>query len=121
MRVFWWLRFGRVPEIDAQELHARMKTGSAPQIVDVRTVALFDESRIAGAINAPVTELTAHPSPLALYRKRPVVAVCRSARRSLPAVSMLRARGDDACQLRQGMRAWWGVGHPVEGEHPSAG
>jgi rhodanese-related sulfurtransferase len=121
VRLFWWLPFGQVPEIDARELHARMTSGSAPQIVDVRTAAEFGNSRIAGAVNAPVTELKARLSSLALDRNRPVVAVCRSAHRSIPAVRLLRARGYDACQLQKGMQAWWGVGLPVEGESPGAG
>ena len=121
MKLFWWLPFGRVPEIDAQELVARLQGGSAPQVIDVRTAAEWSNSRIAGATNAPVTELKARLASLALDRNRPVVAVCRSAHRSIPAVRLLRARGYDACQLHKGMQAWWGAGLPVEGENRSTG
>ncbi len=113
MKSFWWWPFGRVPEIDARELHARLKKNTAPQLVDVRTAIEWRSSRIAGAINVPVTELETRLESLALDKRRPVVAVCLTGHRSIPAVRMLRARGFDACQLRQGMRAWWRAGLPT--------
>ena len=116
MNFFWWLPFGRVPEIDAQELHARMRADPALQVVDVRTEHEWNTSRIAGTINAPITELKGRLASLALDRKRPVIAICRSAHRSIPAVRLLRARGYDACQLHKGMLAWQGAGLPVEGD-----
>ncbi len=115
MSFFWWLPFGRVPEIDAQELHRRIRSASRPQIVDVRTALEWNNSRIAGTINAPVTELKSRLRSLGLDRSQPVVAVCRSAHRSIPAVRLLRAHGYDACQLHKGMRAWWAAQLPVEG------
>jgi hypothetical protein len=36
-KVFWWLPFGRVPEIEAEGLAARCDGATAPQILDVRT------------------------------------------------------------------------------------
>lgn len=120
MRAPWWLPFGRVPEIEARELHRRLGTGDPPQVVDVRTVGEWSASRIAGAINAPITELKELLPALGLDRGRPVVAVCRSAHRSIPAVRLLRAHGFDACQLQKGMQAWWSEGLPVaEGEGTS--
>ena len=119
MNSFWWLPFGRVPEIDAQELHERLQDGTAPQIVDVRTAHEWNNSRIVGSINAPVTELKSRLASLVLDRSRPVIAVCRSAHRSIPAVRLLRAQGYDACQLHKGMQAWWGAQLPVEGDGQS--
>ena len=116
MQLSWWWPFGRVPEIDAQKLHARLKKrGAAPQLVDVRTAIEWRGSRIKGAINVPVTELEARLESLALDRRRPVVAVCLTGHRSIPAVRILRARGFDACQLRQGMRSWWRASLPTVG------
>jgi rhodanese-related sulfurtransferase len=120
MKFFWWLPFGPVPEIEAQDLHARLQFGPAPQIIDVRTEFEWNTSRIAGTINVPVTELKARLKSLPLDKDRPVVALCRSARRSVPAVRLLRAHGFDACQLHKGMLAWQGAGLPTEGAKPSA-
>ena len=109
----WWLPFGHVPEIEAGQLHARLQGDPAPQVVDVRTVIEWRSSRIPGAISVPVTELRARLPSLGLDRSRPVVAICLSAHRSIPAVRMLRASGFEACQLSGGMRAWWRAGLPV--------
>ena len=114
MKYPWWLPFGAVPEIETAQLHARLASESAPQVIDVRTVAEWRGSRISGAISVPVTELKARLPSLGLDRNRTVVAICLSAHRSIPAVRMLRASGYDARQLRQGMRAWWRAGLPVE-------
>jgi rhodanese-related sulfurtransferase len=120
MKLPWWLPFGRVPEIDAQELRTRMQSGAALQIIDVRTALEWNNSRIAGTINVPVTELKARLDSLGLDKTRPVVAVCRSAHRSVPAVRLLREQGFDVCQLQKGMQAWWGAELPTEGDKQSA-
>jgi rhodanese-related sulfurtransferase len=113
MQSFWWWPFGRVPEIDARELHARLAAVPSPQLVDVRTAIEWRSSRIDGAISVPVTEFQSRLEALALDRARPVVAICLTGHRSIPAVRMLREHGYDACQLRQGMRAWWQAGLPT--------
>jgi rhodanese-related sulfurtransferase len=110
----WWWPFGRVPDIAAHELHARLQGSAPPQLIDVRSGIEWRSSRIAGAISVPVTELKLQLAELGLDRTRPVVAICLTAHRSIPAVRMLRAQGFDARQLRQGMRAWWRAGLPVE-------
>lgn len=120
-KLFWWLPFGGVPEIDAQELERRFRDRRVPQLIDVRTPGEWRESHIAGAVNAPITELKSLLASLSLDRNRPVVAICRSAHRSIPAVRLLRAEGFDACQLRQGMQAWWRAGLPVDKAEGSSG
>lgn len=114
MKLLWWLPFGRVPEIDAQELHRQLQGKFAPQLLDVRMLTEWKTSHIKGAINVPVTELKSRLALLTLDKKRPIVAICRSAHRSIPAVRILRAQGFDAWQLQKGMQAWWGAGLPVE-------
>ena len=117
MGKFWWWPFGRVPEISAQELQRMIrKPESAPVILDVRTVSEWSGARIAGSMNVPVTVLKAKLPGLKLDKARPVVAVCRSAHRSIPAVRLLQQQGyQDVCQLQGGMLAWLEAGLPVEG------
>jgi rhodanese-related sulfurtransferase len=110
----WWWPFGRVADIAARELQARLQGSTPPQLIDVRSELEWRSSRIAGAVNVPVTDLKAKLAELGMDRARPVVAICLTAHRSIPAVRMLRAQGFDACQLRQGMRAWWCAELPVE-------
>ena len=49
---------------------------------------------------------------LGLERGRPVVAICLTAHRSIPAVRLLRRAGFDAAQLAGGMLAWRAAGFP---------
>lgn len=117
MGAFWWWPFGRVPEISAQELQRMIRDPeSAPVILDVRTVSEWSGARIAGSLNVPVTALKQKLPSLTLDKARPVVAVCRSAHRSIPAVRLLQQHGyRDVCQLQGGMLAWLEAGLPVEG------
>jgi rhodanese-related sulfurtransferase len=103
----WWFPFGRVPEIVPEELERRMAAG-AVQLLDVRTRGEWRDSHIAGTINHPIQELPAKVSTLTLDKARPVVAICRSAHRSVPAVRLLQRAGyGDVVQLAGGMNAWW--------------
>jgi rhodanese-related sulfurtransferase len=107
MKLPWWLPFGSVPEISAADLAVAARSGKGgPQLVDVRSPAEFGGGHIAGAVNVPVSHLTSGIEALRLDPKRPVVAICLTAHRSIPAVRLLRERGFDARQLSGGMLAW---------------
>ena len=107
-RWLWWVPFGRVPETPPEILERARQGPSPPQILDVRTRTEWRRSRIPGAVNVPIGELRRRLPRLGLDSARPVVAICLSAHRSIPAVRLLRSRGfADAVQLQGGMRAWW--------------
>jgi len=111
---FWWIPFGNVPEISPEELHAKLGSDAAPFILDVRTHREWKANRIAGAVNVPITSLRTDLKNLGLEPARPVIAICLSAHRSIPAVRALRDAGFvNVCQLQGGMLAWWKVGLPV--------
>jgi rhodanese-related sulfurtransferase len=116
MERFWWLPFGKVPEVSVGQLDSMLKTGApAPQLIDVRTTAEWRSGRIAGAVHVPITELDARIAGLQLDAARPIVAICRAAHRSVPAVRLLRQHGfKNPCQLQGGMLAWRQAGLPVE-------
>ncbi len=122
MGLFWWLPFGKVPEISPEKLDTMRKAGSArPQIIDVRTSAEWRSGHIAGAVHVPITELGSRIASLQLDRTRPIVAICRAAHRSIPAVRLLQRHGfRNACQLQGGMLAWRQAELPVEGDGGSA-
>ncbi len=114
-RSLWWLPFGRVPELSAHALQERMVSDEPPQLLDVRTHTEWAHSRIAGAYNLPITALRRRLHGLALDPRRPVIAICLSAHRSVPAVRLLQAHGyQDVHQLAGGMLAWWRSGLPTE-------
>ncbi len=106
MNVPWWLPFGRVPEIAPDELARRLGGHPTPQLVDVRTPAEFAAGHLRGAVNVPIGSLRSRLDALGLDAARPVVAICLTAHRSIPAVRLLRARGLDAVQLAGGMMGW---------------
>ncbi len=113
-RALWWLPFGRVPEMPAAELHRQLQT-DPPRIIDVRTVTEYRRSRISGAESVPITELRKRLPTLGLDPNRPVVTVCLSAHRSIPAVRLLQAHGfPHVRQLAGGMLSWWRAELPTE-------
>ena len=112
MRLPWWLPFGTVPEIAPAALAERLRARPPPQLVDVRTEAEYATGHLPGAVSAPIGSLASRVDALALDRARPVVAVCLSGHRSIPAVRLLAARGFEASQLAGGMLAWRAVGLP---------
>lgn len=120
MRLFWWWPFGKVPEITAQELLLKLREENPGlQLIDVRTVSEWEGSHIANTLNVPVTEFRSKLSDLNLDKDRPVVAMCRAARRSILAVRVLQDSGfKQVCHLQGGMRAWWRAGFPVIGSNP---
>ncbi|GAO05419.1 rhodanese-like domain-containing protein [Anaeromyxobacter sp. PSR-1] len=112
MKLPWWFPFGSVPELSAVELNDRLRGRPAPQLVDVRTPAEFSQGRIRGAVNVPIGELRSRLGALKLDPARPVVAVCLSGHRSVPAVRLLERGGFEAAQLAGGMLAWRGARLP---------
>ena len=115
--LFWWLPFGHVSEISVTELNQRISKEIPLQIVDVRTGAEWRRSHISGAVSVPIQELKQRIDSLQLDPGLPIVAVCLSAHRSIPAVRLLQAKGyANAVQLQGGMLAWWLKHYSTEGE-----
>ncbi|MGZ4664594.1 MAG: rhodanese-like domain-containing protein [Frankiaceae bacterium] len=112
--VAWWLRFGAVPEMSPRRLYDRLTRGDRVQIVDVRTHQEFSNGHIAGAVSVPIQSLRRKLPELALDPSRPVVTICKTAHRSIPATRLLRAQGFDAAQLAKGMDEWRRQQLPVE-------
>lgn len=109
-----WLPLGAVPDISPEALNAALKGGRF-QLVDVRTALEFKASHIPGAVNLPIGGFSvAAVTALNLDPARPVVAICLTAHRSIPAVRRLREMGFDACHLEGGMRLWWKHRLPTE-------
>src|SRR5205823_244934 len=73
------------------------------QLVDVRTPAEYETSRLEGALHIPLDELQAAADNL--DRARPVVFYCCSGERSQMAVEAFRASGWDAYAMSGGLLA----------------
>lgn len=83
-------------------------------ILDVRPEAEFRQGHIVNAINLPANGLDSRIDTLNKYRKRPIVAVCRSGQSSIKAASSLVAKGfDNVYSLSGGILAWEGASLPL--------
>ncbi len=108
-----------VPSIEPAEAERRLREGEpdgrAPLLVDVRNMAEFVETRIAGARFIPLPEFAARFEELP--RDRPLFLFCRSGSRSAAATAHLVRQGwTDVANVTGGLIAWqWAQLPLVEG------
>ena len=112
---FWWLPFGSVPEVSAKELQIELaKTRGRPNLLDVRTLDEWKQGAIKNSTLLPVTLLPRQVGSLQFDKATPIVAICRSATRSIGAVRLLKAAGyTNVRQLEGGMMAWQKLNYPT--------
>ncbi len=115
MHLPWWFPFGRVDEIAPRALHDKLtRADLSLQLLDVRTEAEFGESHIVNARNVPIYALPKNFAALNLDPHRPVVAICLSGHRSVPAFRLLKRAGfRQVYSLSGGMLAWWSARLPA--------
>ena len=95
-------------EITPQQLAEQLKSSSDTQIVDVREAAEVADGMIPGAKHISLGELAGRLKDL--DKSRPVIAVCRSGRRSAAAADQLAAAGFTAYTVPGGMLDWTAAG-----------
>nr|WP_255346029.1 rhodanese-like domain-containing protein [Streptomyces chartreusis] len=95
---------------------ARERTDAGAVLVDVREAPEWAEGHAPGAVLAPLSALTAGEPLPESARSRPVVAICRSGKRSREAAALLSARGAEVVDVVGGMHAWTEAGLPVVAE-----
>ena len=101
------------PEVHVAELARLREHEPALQVVDVREAEEWAVARIPGATHIPLGELGLRKREL--DAQRPVVAVCRSGRRSLTAADALKGAGFvEVASLAGGLLEWAETGLPVE-------
>jgi rhodanese-related sulfurtransferase len=114
VRVPWWFPFGQVSEIAPRELLAELGNGAGIQLLDVREPVEFRQGHIEGARNVPIRDLPRKLETLGLDSSRPVVAICLSGHRSIPAYRLLKRSGySQVYSLSGGMIAWWSDHLPI--------
>ncbi len=125
----WWERVRfysvlRMARISVDELYQLMGTGTAPLIVDVRSVTAvnLDPRRIPGALHIPLHDVAGHLKELP--RDREVVAYCTCPNEA-SAAQVARLLMDSGFKrvrpLHGGLEAWVAAGHDVELIQISAG
>ena len=93
-------------EIAPDEAARRIREGA--MLLDVRTPTEFAAGHLAEAVLLPVQSLQAGATEgLPADKQRPIVTICATGRRSMVAVSLLRALGyTNVSSSRGGMRDW---------------
>lgn len=107
-----------VPEIDADELAAKLERGDPVIVLDSRTPAEFERSCIPGARSVPggelpleISDLLADPAAVA----GTVVVNCAGRTRSILGAYQLRRMGvQNAVALRNGTMGWMLSGHELQ-------
>ena len=102
--------------IEIGDLQHRLASGDAVVLVDVRQPEEFisPPGHLPGAINVPLAELPGRTKDLAA-RRRPVVLVCKTDRRSArAAAALLNAGLRDVAVLRGGTDGWHQQGLALE-------
>lgn len=84
---------------------------NSAQILDVRETPELADGVIPGSRHIPLGELAARHSEL--DKGTPVIAVCRSGRRSANAADELAAAGFTAHTMTGGMLEWQSAGLPI--------
>jgi rhodanese-related sulfurtransferase len=82
-----------MPDINASELHQRQQAGETPTIIDVREPWEFEESRIAGSQNIPLSSLPQALDDLEELKDQEVIVHCKSGARSSAAKAFLTQQG----------------------------
>ena len=109
----WFDRRDDMEPISREELAARMSDG-AVTVIDVRPPDEYALGHLPGAINVPLSELSARSEVFEPGRE--VIAYCRGpwCVMSFEAVAELRSQGLRARRLQDGMPEWKAAGLSVE-------
>ena len=102
----------QVATLSAHKLRDQFEAGQRPFLLDVRQPVEYRVGHIPGAKLIPLGNLGARMNEIPL--DRPVVCICATGHRSIPAVRMLVSAGYVASSLKNGMIAWQLAGLPVE-------
>lgn len=104
----------RPPEVKVLDLLPAYHNGSAPQLLDCREPAEWQQVRIPGSLHIPMNQI---PARLAeLDQGEEWVVVCAHGNRSLAVAGYLIANGFRASSLAGGVSDWWMRGGPTESD-----
>ena len=101
---------GQVSPADAVRLISREDA----VVVDLRTDGEFRNGHIVNAIHVPFDQVESRLGRLGKYRKKPVIAACRTGQQSAAVAKRLRSEGfEQVHRLQGGMAAWQGADLPL--------
>lgn len=86
-------------------------------LVDVRETVETDQQHVEGSLLIPLGDVEARMGEVP--DDRPVLVLCRSGSRAVPAAEAMRAAGREATVVEGGIVAWADAGLPYTGAAPS--
>lgn len=86
-------------------------------LLDVREPEETDAQHVDGSVIIPLGDLESRMAELPA--DKPVLVLCRSGNRAVPAAEMLRAAGFQAVVIDDGIIGWADAGLPYEGSAPA--
>jgi rhodanese-related sulfurtransferase len=95
------------PPMIASELLARISTGTAPTVVDVRTRTEFARGHVPGAVNIPLWKVLSGAPSIAMSLDDPLVVYCGHGPRAWLAGAALRRRGFRRVEYLDGHMSQW--------------
>lgn len=100
-------------EIDIDAYNEQFANNNDYQLIDVREVDEYEEGRLPGAVNIPLSEFQVRYDEIS--EDQTVVLVCARGGRSAKASDFLIANGyEDVYNLDGGTLGWMSQGNPVE-------
>src|SRR3990172_11603441 len=90
--------------IEPRELKKKLENHENIFLLDVRTPEEFEEQRIKGSANIPITELEKRISEVP--KDKEIITICEYGNRSLRAAYFLNKKGYKAFSLTGGIEAW---------------
>lgn len=103
-----------VATISPTELHHLRQSGTAVDLIDVRTPAEFQEVHADGARNIPLDRIDAQTVQGATSNQGPLYVICRSGSRAKQACEKLAQAGLKVYNVEGGTMAWESAGLPVQ-------
>ncbi len=113
MRLPWWLPLGSVPEIEAGNWLSDWNLNPICNSWMYAQKANTQVATLPARGSVPIQSFRQTYPSLGLDPDQPVMVVCLSSHRSLPAVRLLNNDGYDSYQLANGMNAWIKEGLPT--------
>ena len=103
----------KAASISATELNARLESGDAPVVIDVRTPEEYVTGHVPGAVNIPFDQVAERIGEV--DAPHGVVLYCMVGPRARKGESALLAAGyESVLHLEGGLAAWQAAGLPVE-------
>jgi len=101
--------------LNANEINAKIQSGEAPTVIDVRTRWEYDKGHVPGAVHIPFWSIFWRTDELAVDRDKPIVVYCEHGPRAgIARFALQRAGFTNVVYLRGHMAHWRKQGLPVE-------